>query len=286
MGIRKITVLLKGVERDCALLDSAFAVSRRTIAHLDAVYLTLGPAEIETFRDHFFPEFPHDMEVKYLAECRSLAEQSRRQFDAWRQGQGLADWDGAAFPLRTTAAWREDARSADEAVRRLGRFCDLVVMHRPSGRLSALGRFILEALLFGSGHPTLLIPPSSAGLVLKSAVIAWNGSAEATHAVTAALPLLRGMERVSILVAADPLDPNPEAEQLADYLRWHQIEAGIVLASPAQPIGALLLAEATRLGADLLVLGAYTHHPTREQILGGATLHILKHAEIPVLMAH
>ena len=39
-------------------------------------------------------------------------------------------------------------------------------------------------------------------------------------------------------------------------------------------------------GADLLVMGAYTHKRIRELIFGGATLEALLDATIPVLMAH
>jgi len=48
---------------------------------------------------------------------------------------------------------------------------------------------------------------------------------------------------------------------------------------------ALLLA-AINQGADLLVMGAYTHRRIRELIFGGATLEALLDAPIPVLMAH
>lgn len=38
--------------------------------------------------------------------------------------------------------------------------------------------------------------------------------------------------------------------------------------------------------ANLLVVGAYSHSRLRERVLGGATRHMLVHAEIPVLMQH
>ncbi len=50
--------------------------------------------------------------------------------------------------------------------------------------------------------------------------------------------------------------------------------------------GAALLREATSIGADLLVMGAYGHSRTRERVFGGATRHVLRHARVPVLMEH
>jgi nucleotide-binding universal stress UspA family protein len=39
------------------------------------------------------------------------------------------------------------------------------------------------------------------------------------------------------------------------------------------------------LGADLIVMGAYSHSRLRELILGGTTQAILEHMTVPVLMS-
>ena len=51
-------------------------------------------------------------------------------------------------------------------------------------------------------------------------------------------------------------------------------------------IGEVLIEEASRAGADLLVMGAYGHWRWREWVFGGATLHVLRHTTVPVLMTH
>lgn len=48
----------------------------------------------------------------------------------------------------------------------------------------------------------------------------------------------------------------------------------------------VLLEEARRSGADLLVMGAYGHSRLREFTLGGVTRHLLQHMTLPVLMSH
>ena len=55
--------------------------------------------------------------------------------------------------------------------------------------------------------------------------------------------------------------------------------------SPAAA-GIVMLEEAAKLGADLLIKGGYTQSRLRHMIFGGATSHILNEAQIPVLMAH
>ena len=286
MSIRKIIALLWGGPQDRPLLNCCAEVARRNISHVEAVHLSPGPAELEAFRHEYYPNFPHDMAVLYRNACRDLALHSRGIFEAWREESGFADWDGNHQQSILTANWREDRHSPDLAVRAFGRFCDLIVAPRPEGRWSAVHRFVLEGVLFASGHPVLLVPPACRDCSLTSAVIAWNGSAESVHAVTAALPLLRDMRQVYILQVIEDGADRSEAERLAGFLKWHRIDASIITRSPDKPIGALLLNEVQQLEASLLVMGAYTHSPTREQLLGGATLHILQHAEIPVLMAH
>jgi nucleotide-binding universal stress UspA family protein len=50
--------------------------------------------------------------------------------------------------------------------------------------------------------------------------------------------------------------------------------------------GEAILAAAQSIGCDLLIKGAYTQSRLRQLIFGGATSHILAHANLPVLMAH
>jgi len=59
-----------------------------------------------------------------------------------------------------------------------------------------------------------------------------------------------------------------------------------VLAIGGVPFGEMLLDRARELGADLLIMGAYTHSPLREKLLGGTTRSVLAHADLPVLLRH
>ena len=52
---------------------------------------------------------------------------------------------------------------------------------------------------------------------------------------------------------------------------------------PDAKAGEIMLGEAEREGADLLVMGAYGHTRLRELIFGGATRHVLRDAALPVL---
>jgi nucleotide-binding universal stress UspA family protein len=50
--------------------------------------------------------------------------------------------------------------------------------------------------------------------------------------------------------------------------------------------GELLLGSAAEFGADLLVVGGYSHGPLREAVFGGVTAALIRHAACPVLMVH
>jgi len=47
-----------------------------------------------------------------------------------------------------------------------------------------------------------------------------------------------------------------------------------------------LLSAADAAQADVLVMGGYGHSRVREVIFGGFTRHVLKGADLPILMAH
>ena len=51
-------------------------------------------------------------------------------------------------------------------------------------------------------------------------------------------------------------------------------------------MGGAILREATAVGADLIIKGAYTQSRLRQMIFGGATSHILAEADLPVIAAN
>jgi hypothetical protein len=57
----------------------------------------------------------------------------------------------------------------------------------------------VEAALFESGRPVLLVPPSSPGSIGETIVIAWNGSTETARTVALGMPFLLKAQRVILL---------------------------------------------------------------------------------------
>jgi nucleotide-binding universal stress UspA family protein len=144
---------------------------------------------------------------------------------------------------------------------------------------------MLEIALRETGRPVLIAPMTPFATIGEHIAIAWNGSSEAARAVAMSLDQLRRAMQVTIVSVDEDGEISPSGQQLADYLRFHDIDASpVTVEGTAHTAGACLLAEAERAGADLLVMGAYTRSRARRLIFGGATSHILRAATIPVIM--
>lgn len=166
------------------------------------------------------------------------------------------------------------------------RLADLIVtpQPKPEGAMAITpSGFDAAVLLLEAGRPVLIAPPVGGTPALSRIAFAWNGSKEAAHALAAALPIMYQADRVSVMVSAKT-EPGP----LLDYLALHGVRTAppVVIDAGSSEAGAALLAAARNEAADLLVMGAYGRSRLREMILGGATLDVLRHATMPVMLMH
>ena len=199
----------------------------------------------------------------------------RAAFDAWAPAAR-----GPAIPVE----WTDIEGLADSLVAEWGRRSDFIVLSRPAARDNVADRLELQAALFDTDRPVLLVPPRVATSFGQTVAIAWREDKRTVRAVLAALRLLTRAQQVHVLAGVPEGAPPPG---LPDILTEHGVAAAVhVLRTGSGVFGETLLREAHALGADMLVMGAYTHSPWREVILGGVTRHMLAHADMPVLMRH
>ncbi|HHC29403.1 MAG TPA: universal stress protein, partial [Rhodobacterales bacterium] len=198
---------------------------------------------------------------------------------------------GASHPWSATAVSAQMV-ALNGLVAHRTRFSDLVVLPRPYGE----GRghdceAITEAAMFEGDVPVLIQPDGTDfPQEINTVMIGWNESNEALRAVRAALPFLKQAENVNIAIV-DPPQHGPERSDpggsLSQMLSRHGVRPEVSVLSKTLPrVCDVLLRHASDIGADMMVMGAYSHSRFRESILGGATRHILELAEVPVLMAH
>ncbi len=142
----------------------------------------------------------------------------------------------------------------------------------------------LHAALFDTGNPVLIVPPDHSGSFGRVVAIAWRDDERAMKAVLASLPILQRADRLHILQA----DDGAEADAvLRAMFHEHGLHAQThVVPANNGATGERLLAMARQAGADLLVMGAYSHGEWREAMFGGVTQYMLSHADLPVLMRH
>ncbi|MDA9467018.1 universal stress protein [Bradyrhizobium sp. CCBAU 53415] len=148
-----------------------------------------------------------------------------------------------------------------------------------------------EAIIFGSGRPTLVLPEASASreFELNRVLIAWDFSRTAARAVSDAIPILEKAREVCILTVTNEktISSRRSSSELARNLSRHGIDVVVEEVDAAGwAIGKVLTKQVASRRADLLVMGAYGHSRFREFVLGGATRSILTKPPIPVLLSH
>lgn len=281
MAIKSILVHLDGTDAAKTRLRLATELARRQQAHLiglavvDVVLPIMAAADAASGA----------VLAELMERMRSDAlEEAARVEAAFRETLRREDLSGE---------WRCVEGAAPELVALHTRYADIAVLGQANpddGPPSASA--ILEATLFGSGRPVLVIPYAGTFETLgQRVVVGWNASREAARAVNDALPLLAGASSV-VVTAVNPrfgLDGHGEepGADIALHLARHglKVEVEHTLA-PEIEAGDLLLNRVTELSADLLVIGGYGHSRLRETILGGVTRTLLKQMTVPVLMSH
>lgn len=285
MTIKNLFVPLTNLTATSSCLDTALLVSKYFRAHADILYAkgstqtALGAAVLAESR--LVQEFA-DMVEKEQKRGEKLA---RQKFDDLLL-QYRIDYRENSLPAELPSAyWRAVETTAVEEIEQHGAAYDLIVVARSDDSIAS--RPMVEAALFGTGCPVLVAPPMPPKVIGERVLIGWNQGVPAAHAVRYAMPFLEIAARVEIFSVATGAKRGASAQEIARYLAWHGTKAEINSASPDQrSVGETLLSKARDSGADLLVLGAFSQSRIRQLVLGGVTDYVLRHAEIPVLMAH
>jgi len=289
MDIRSILVPTDGSEAASPVMEAALTLGRDLAAHVEVLIVRPDPKDtIPLLGEGMSVAMIEDMIQIAEKEGRERASRGRRVFDDLVKKLSIAVRD-KPDAKGASAHWGEEVGRDDEVTARRGRLADLMVVARPTATSDVSSTMTLNAALFDTGRPVLVVPPGGRKIGSNIAV-SWNGSAESARAVSSALPLLKRAAKVTVFTAATPKIPSVRAQDLAAYLQWHGVESEAhtldTKTSDRQAIAVALLAALTEGNVDLLVMGAYTHSRMRQLILGGFTRHVLENAAIPVLMAH
>jgi nucleotide-binding universal stress UspA family protein len=178
----------------------------------------------------------------------------------------------------------------DEIIEREAQACDLIVL----GRISRLRFFsrdnesddTVKKVLKNAPRPVVITPGSTCPV--GAAVIAYDGSLQAARALAAfeSSGLAESGQVHVLTMGSNTLDATRHADRAVKFLRNHKIEAiPHVLNSTSEP-AQTILEQVRRLGAGLLVMGAYGQPALREFFIGSVTRTMLNVCPVPVFCYH
>jgi nucleotide-binding universal stress UspA family protein len=255
-----------------ARLQSALDVTRSFEGHLTCLQVT--PYDAFLMGDPFGGVYALPTVIE---QVQRTAEEHRSQIEARLRGEGI-QWD-----------WlRLDGAPAQLLIER-GRLSDLIVVSLPGGDGPGAegARTIAADVLVHARSPALAVPQAARGFdASAAAMVAWDGSHEAAHALRLTKSMLAQASAVRVVTVTEGHSEFPATEALR-YLARHGVEAELhEWRREGRSTAAALLDAAASLATSYVVMGAYGHTRLREAVLGGATRDMLHSSPLPLLMAH
>jgi nucleotide-binding universal stress UspA family protein len=224
---------------------------------------------------------PAELIEASLAESRKAAEDAIARFD---QAAGRAGVSFESRLLDTTLV------GAADLFGRIARRFDLSVVAQAEPDKAAGEDLIIEAALFQSGRPVIVVPyVQRTGLVLERVLVCWDGGRMAARAIGDAIPFLTRAKAVDVVIVATEPGKGDEISgaDIGRHLARHGLKVEVKrIVAPDIDVANAILSYAADSAADFMVMGGYGHSRLRELILGGATRRILQSMTMPVLMSH
>lgn len=282
--IKSILVPVRGDGMVATVLAHAAELAKQHDAQVNVVHCR---AQAKDLMPQGIPmnDFARKVMMEQAVELADRQENHlRRILHRLAQEFGLREAADGGKPANCTFD-EEQGRMAD-VVKHAGRLSDIIVLPKPQ-RERNLGQSSLKSALYGAGRPVLICPPQLQPdeTFAQHVAIGWNGSLPASRAVASSLDIIHGAKRVSILTGGKIQTHGPDVTELVAYYALRGITAEIVRFEGKDPAKGLL-DTCNKIGASLLVIGAYSHSHETEMLFGGNTERIVDKTEMPILMAH
>ncbi len=276
MAYKTILLCLNEIERVPQLIAAARQLGVKFNSHITGLYvipglmvfpsdgLGLGAGIFEGTRNYFKGE---------LAKVREAFEYGMKG-------------DSLTFDLRVMDSSQPNiAKDVIENCRHV----DLVVIsatNRDAG--DNVEYDFVEQVVLSTGRPVIVLPfKGKTEIKFDNVMLGWNDSRESARATFDALPFLQRAKRTRIVTVDVAPRGTIEGADIAETLDRDGVKCEVMnVASGGMSIGETLLRAANDYGVDLLVLGAYGHTRLTEWVFGGATRHVLRNLDRPLLMSH
>jgi nucleotide-binding universal stress UspA family protein len=273
--LKDILLHLATDSNDDTTIEYAIAVAIAFDAHLAAAAFANDEVPPALVANSAPPEWIEE----YRQQAQNAAKSAVARFEAAAKRAGIraqAGWLPASFT------------GAPNLFARMARCFDLSVVRRGEAGKDGLAPLVIEAALFETGRPVLVVPPGwNADFNLDRVMIGWDGSACAARAVADAMPFLQRAKTIELVMVVERGGKDAPGADILQHLARHRLTAELeeIVAPHVKPAN-VLLSRTTETAAELLVLGGYGHSRLRELVLGGVTRSALAAATIPVLTSH
>jgi hypothetical protein len=193
-----------------SVLQSAVLVARRFGSYLEGL--------------HVRPDFAGSIAASGMGAPYVIEEFRREDWEGIQRAHKTfgAFMREREIPVDTEAhagdpwsAFRAEAPPGDEFIGQHARLFDLTIVGQPSRGATPPRMAVLETVLFDSGRPILVAPPSPPPRIGETIVIAWNASTETARTVAFARPLLEQADRVVVLTVEGGLVVGPSGDEMA-----------------------------------------------------------------------
>lgn len=259
---------------DSAALAYAASFAAAAKAHLTVRAYGVRTTAPYTVAPEMVGSLIESINDKRETELKAAAEATKKKLD----GSGLDVDFQSRFELHDQTI---------TGIGLMGRLNDISIVDAPLDYF-AMGRAVVEELLFHTGRPAILVPKNAPAFKASRILVAWDGSARAARALNDAMPLLRAADKVDIVSVHKEKDLSklPPGTQVAPFLARHGVNVEVVGLDVIGDAGKTLLSHAQIAAADMIVMGAFAHSRLRQFVFGGVTETMLLNADIPVLMSH
>lgn len=145
-------------------------------------------------------------------------------------------------------------------------------------------------IIMQTGRPVLVVPKTEIAFKLERMVVAWKDRREARRAVIDALPLLQQAKQVTLIEMAHDDERARVTARLTEVCNW--LKSHNIVATPEfvglskEDNASQLNSVVTKLGADILVAGAFGHSRLRDWAFGGVTRDLTLQAGYCTLLSH
>ena len=274
MAIKNILVAVNESTGSKSAVEAAIQMQAKYDAHLTGILVHYG------HRDQFAAEnwVPDNVRKIMSDGIRQKEAAVEREFRATAEGRVPAD----------KLHWLALSGEPDDTLAKYVVMYDVAVMGPNAQKSHPAIDLHPERVAIKSGRPILVVPtPFDPATLNKRAVVAFDGRKAASRIIHDAMLYLETKSQVDVVSSGEKMYKPANSIGTVDLLARHGVKADrIRLPGSSRHFGEELLAYCDKVDAGVLFMGVYEQGLFREELLGGATRHVLANATIPVMISY